>query len=358
MKAPEDEEFEMEVPIRLRKLRSMGGARNYIYVFTKSGYMNSDTWRIAIEEFSRICKDELPGLLIYLLTDNLEFHRTMDHLKMAIELGIFQFFLPPNCSHLFQPLDDLLFAIFKSTLRIEASKFRWERTLHNIDQKHILLRVCPDSERKAFTRDHVIKSWDNCGVWPFQPEKMRELAAKNAGTATESTKATNPESIEDLAKSAALDILATTVPKPSPTRRVTISVKYAKQFDICSIIAESNRIAKVKEEMAIEKARLSEDDRQEKLRKSDARAKQREENLKKAEENKRKREATKQAQAAKRQKKAADASKRKEEKRLADIARNEANVRQEKEKKRKKAAHTCKVVDCNRMWIRSSVWIW
>ena len=122
-----------------------------------------------------------------LFTHNLAVHRDTKGVKHAAGLDVDMMFLPPNTSHFTQPLDNLVFAIYKSELTRLASSLN--RSLSAFGEKlenhsiSVLTSVTVAAEAVAFRRDKIIASFANT-IFPWDPNAILDRARRNIGTLT------------------------------------------------------------------------------------------------------------------------------------------------------------------------------
>jgi len=340
MKAEEGKEVELEVPIPVNRprTRSTGQLVEYLYLFTHSGYMNKTTWGLALEKFAQIIKRRTPGLLNYLLSDNLRFHRKPEAMRVALKLNIYQVFFAPNKSQSDQPLDDLPFAIYKTQLSLDASRERWTKIIENQNHRHLLMQITRHSEEIAFTSKHIREGFDNCGIWPFSPEKMYENMCKDYGEEDVEMGEGEKEvlSIRQEAERVTAAILDSTPSISSKTRRVTIATIYGEAFDTDSILRRHDQELAEKEKKDQEKQeKKAREEKEKEVRKKDR------------EEKKKLRDALKKIQ-----------KKKKEERRIQSEWKKQEEKKNTEERLEKQKNHTCRFRGCDHVWKSSAKWIW
>ena len=151
------------------------------YSTSESGYVNEGHILEAFELFGEIMQHHMrlraAEYPVVLLGDNLRQHRTLPALEKCMEWSIHLQMLPPNSSHYLQPLDNIPFAIFKRSL---------EKSVNGLSSSHLLLSTrsptspttaCISSAfMTAFTPAHIMKAWENVGLWPFAPDIIKKHA--------------------------------------------------------------------------------------------------------------------------------------------------------------------------------------
>ena len=142
--------------------------------------MNSSLWDKILARFTSIWALHNITECI-LLTDNLRFHHNLNPIIVAKNKLVHMVFLPPNTSHFLQPLDDLVFARYKTHLARLARELA--AALHQQGDRmtalEIITAVTAAAEEIAFKEEIVRKSFENCGLWPLNPEKIMTLAYLN-----------------------------------------------------------------------------------------------------------------------------------------------------------------------------------
>jgi hypothetical protein len=218
-----------------------------------------------------------PGLVLTLFTDNLGIHRDLQSIQKLKRGSIYLIFLPPNTSHYTQPLDDLIFAIYKTLLheighKIASSAstlgFKWENA-------EIITAASVLAEQYALSSDKVSTAFQNAFLWPWNPDALLAAAHLNVGIPNEPSIEMNLTNLAEkvMAKKIS-DSKKLLAEVKSKTKRVTITAKYLTGFDTDSNITTANIEKDIKDEKArvkAEKTRLAEEKRAEKAVKKIAR---------------------------------------------------------------------------------------
>lgn len=94
-------------------------------------------------------------------------------------------FLPPYTSHFLQPLDDVLFAVYKTQLNLLARKLNSALAMTPGDEDDFSNTVLSAAHHiavsKAFTKERIKKSFANTGIFPFDKEKILSRGHQNIG---------------------------------------------------------------------------------------------------------------------------------------------------------------------------------
>ena len=82
--------------------------------------------------------------------------------------------LPPQCTHLLQPLDHVVFGNFKKTLLKHCNNLQ-DWNLHQFGRtKSVMMEAAYLAIAEVFTnRRLVVRSFAHCGIFPFNLSKIR-----------------------------------------------------------------------------------------------------------------------------------------------------------------------------------------
>ena len=92
--------------------------------YTKSGWVTKDVWKLSIIEFCRISKSFFNGRHSVLFMDRLSFHKDKESIELMKKHNIEGMFFPVKTSHFLQPLDQVIFAVFKNALISEMRRLK------------------------------------------------------------------------------------------------------------------------------------------------------------------------------------------------------------------------------------------
>lgn len=193
-----------------------------------------------------------------LLTDNLRFHKDLEPIVKAKNNLVHLLLLPPNTSHFLQPLDDLVFAIYKTHLAKLARELleALRGTVEKRTPAQIITAVTSAAETIAFKPENIQKSFENCGLWPLNFDLIERMAYLNIGKSKDLQSPQSPRKAtrEDFRKKVTNAVMALDNKKDSTRKksekanlRVTPTVEYATLFDTDSIIAKSEEAKTAKE---------------------------------------------------------------------------------------------------------------
>jgi hypothetical protein len=155
----------------------------YDHGYSESGMISESIFKKTLHNFSNVMKTHFESLLnsspLILFTDNLRCHCTLGVLELAEKLlQIHLDMFAPNSSHFLAPLDNKMFAIFKSELEMRYDELLEASSMIGKKHKAPLCAVVAESFNKAFAPPVVRESYANVGVWPFRPDIIMENARK------------------------------------------------------------------------------------------------------------------------------------------------------------------------------------
>src|SRR3989338_7258834 len=157
-----------------------GGWPRY-YTFSEKGYLNSDILASIIAEFCDRWNLLHPGLNALIFSDQLASHRDPTIVAMAYEKCVKMYSLVANSSHFLQPCDSIYFAQFKNHLAQNHLDQIRSRALQNESMAEMLIESAYEAEIEA-SKERIIKcSWNDGGLYPFQPDVICHRANEALG---------------------------------------------------------------------------------------------------------------------------------------------------------------------------------
>ena len=253
------------VEIDVKARRSDVGPMMVQHIATVSGFMTTQSWRMAMRFFAQARTNAGLKSSCVLLMDNLAAHKDYEVVSVGMNNGIYTCFLPPNTSHLLQPLDQAPFAIFKRELAREVgAQMRTDAWGNRPDRAAVkILQSVPKAFAAAF-KPHIIQgAWSATGLYPFDANKVRQLAKENS----------NAVSVQELvhgavpaAKSKMIEMahtiwttkLAKIQKDKTNTKVVRVKDAYNNGVDCFDVIKLADTIAVLEKAKVEEKARNKE----------------------------------------------------------------------------------------------------
>lgn len=135
-----------------------------LYGLSKKGWMNSELFYLWFSNhFLRYVPPSRP---IILLLDGHSSHYCPEFIKLAAEEGVVVFVLPPNTTHITQPLDKCCFSPLKMAWRQVCHEYRTKypgRVVTRFDFNHLL----SEAWYSAMTPHNIMASYITTGICPF-----------------------------------------------------------------------------------------------------------------------------------------------------------------------------------------------
>jgi hypothetical protein len=158
-----------------------GGPEGSVWTANKAGWFNMrecETWfeKVFLKylEDQKIPKQEIKVLIM----DNLSSHISFSIMEQAKENNIRLVFLPPNSTHITQPLDVAVFAPLKKQWRKELDNYK-EYCVHNNVRSTTVPKDKFASLLKATLENNTVNNASNvragfaaCGIIPFSPDRV------------------------------------------------------------------------------------------------------------------------------------------------------------------------------------------
>lgn len=161
---------------RLQDTWMMGGPLHTHYNVSKSGWFDSDTF---VDWFKKVvvrfAERNAQGKEVALIGDNLASHMSLEVVTLCEKYKIRLIFLPPNSTHLLQPLDVGVFGPLKCAWKHVLTE--WKET----DGKHattlpkwtlprLLLQLLHAMEPRW--PQLAVSAFRTCGIYPLDPEAV------------------------------------------------------------------------------------------------------------------------------------------------------------------------------------------
>jgi hypothetical protein len=165
---------------------NLRGNPEIFYVFTETGRMTNDAFKVILEEFTRIMDRLHPGRVKLLYMDR-SCHMERSTIFEALDHMIHCVYFPPNTTHFLQTLDDLVFGNFKKVLLNKMEKQVVAHALKGEAQYLRLLAAAPEAFKIAATPQVIKKAWKNVGLFVpgvkpngFDVESIMRNARRNS----------------------------------------------------------------------------------------------------------------------------------------------------------------------------------
>uniref|UniRef100_A0A336M092 CSON009423 protein n=1 Tax=Culicoides sonorensis TaxID=179676 RepID=A0A336M092_CULSO len=149
------------------------GPEGAIYNRSKSGWFDTHLFddyffRVALPYFKKSLKEEQKVMI----GDNCSSHLSYKVVKACIEYNIRFIFLPPNSTHLTQPLDVAYFRPFKGVWRslLKEWKLKNRGVLPKCQFPSMLRQAIESLGNKS--QKNLISGFRACGIYPFNPTEV------------------------------------------------------------------------------------------------------------------------------------------------------------------------------------------
>lgn len=253
---------EIDVPVINRGNRANNSALNTHFLGTATGYVDGPAFRRGIELFiGDLQRHGMTGLDILVACDNLRTHLDPETLAYAAKHCVHFIFLPPNTSHVTQPLDRQPFANFKRALEKENMMTAEMLSLgdgNTREHRKILAGNLESAIVQGFSKEAIKASFRDTGLYPVNMQLLSENVDKNINEAKpmvsqESRRNSIVEMVGNVFnnKAKAVDKARDKVKKR--TERKSIATKYTSQSTSRDIIGMEKRAASQKTKKQLKK---------------------------------------------------------------------------------------------------------
>jgi rubrerythrin len=146
--------------------------------FTATGYMNDQLFEAILEVFLEVLKVRSPGLACQLYLDRLHAHLQPAVAYRARERGLWLNWYSAESSTFLQPADDKQFAALHSSLDQVSSKVDLTNALRSQKPHTLVLSYFWEAVKAAINPNIVKASFRDTGIFPWDPNRIRQNAAK------------------------------------------------------------------------------------------------------------------------------------------------------------------------------------
>jgi hypothetical protein len=139
-------------------------------------------WIPVVQQLSKCLRQRDAKICATLILDNLGVHRTLDTLFEYKAGNLNAVFFPPNSSHILQPADDKIFAVFKSILSHEYCRSLVSLKPASRDVGIVLMSIAQGVKDKI-NSDVIQSSFRTTGIFPFDAEIIEQRVCTMIQTA-------------------------------------------------------------------------------------------------------------------------------------------------------------------------------
>ena len=157
-----------------------GGPAGTVFGTSTSGWMEEANYLSWFQkQFYPAVKSLLETGPVVLFVDGHYSHVSVDLIKTARTLGIHIFCLPPNTTHILQPLDVGVFGPVKQCWRTILKRYKLKTRAANIS-KQSFPELIAELYELSFTAEHLKGGFRAAGLVPFNPHIHRSRPARFA----------------------------------------------------------------------------------------------------------------------------------------------------------------------------------
>lgn len=146
------------------------------FLITDNGYTNNEIFPVMVEQFEKDFHVLYPGLRALVYLDRLGSHTTKRLLKTIEGKMVSLVLFPAGTTQFLQPLDDAVFALFKTKLRMHRDELLTANPLNTLMAQQTLLKAMMLALRESLVPGPIKASFRNTGIYPWNPEKIRATA--------------------------------------------------------------------------------------------------------------------------------------------------------------------------------------
>ncbi|KAL2125756.1 hypothetical protein VTI74DRAFT_2848 [Chaetomium olivicolor] len=160
-------------------------------ILSASGYSNDEISLEWLKHFDRHTKKSAIGKSRLLILDGHGSHHTYEFIRYCEANNIIPFGLPPNLTHLLQPLDVVVFQPLKH-YHAKALDILVRDGLINIT-KIEFLSIIQGVRRQAFKRSTILSAFRKTGIFPFNPHTVLQVVQERQTRKTPTPPPRDPE---------------------------------------------------------------------------------------------------------------------------------------------------------------------
>ena len=153
---------------RLNPAITKGEVPCTLYGLSANGWMDQELFNLWFSDhFLKYIPSSRP---VILLMDGHKSHFNPDTIQLASEKGVILFTLPPNTTHLCQPLDRSCFGPLKTAWRDVCHRFTCDTG--EVVSRHTFSLLLNEAWSIAMTRSNIINGFKVTGIFPFNPAAL------------------------------------------------------------------------------------------------------------------------------------------------------------------------------------------
>lgn len=188
-----------------------------LYGWTDTGFVDAATFAAVMDYFCQEWKVRNPDQDCLLIGDQLGAHRQVEVVRMAARHNVLCWWLVANTSHFLQVLDDKCFARLKKVVPVLSEEKVLDAMVNNESARDCLLEAAYDAERISFNRRTIQASFKSVGLYPWDRERVLELARLNLGIGLPT------DGVADQARAAAVAVITEARMQRAAGKRTVVS---------------------------------------------------------------------------------------------------------------------------------------
>jgi hypothetical protein len=151
------------------------------YVVTLNGYTNDEVFPNLVAQFEVDFHKLYPGTPALIYADRLSSHIIPELLATTSAKQLTFMLFPAGTSHFLQPLDDMVFALFKTKLRQYRDELLVSDPFDRSIVEDSLLKAMMLAVQEALKPGPIKAAFLNTGIYPWNPEKINAPHAQRLG---------------------------------------------------------------------------------------------------------------------------------------------------------------------------------
>ena len=167
---------------------------------SKSGYVTIPLFMSIMQHFTKWWNETFPDLQCYLICDNLPVHVNDSVIEFAASKGVFIKPIMPGSSHWFQVQDQLPFGTLKNKMVKKKYKILRVSLLPPKAKRELLLGIFRLVYPQALVPHILLKSFADVGLWPWNPDLIRELCQAHCPPPSQLTSSPRKRKLERIMK--------------------------------------------------------------------------------------------------------------------------------------------------------------
>ena len=155
-----------------------------LYLSSDTGFLNKILFEYIVIKFAMCWKCTQGPVDCLLISDNLPVHKNKDLVQFAESTGIHVCNIMPGTSHWFQVHDQQPFSTLKKKMNEKKFEFWTPTAIQPEGGMNLLIYLFYQAEMYAFETKVLQKTFDDVGLWPWNPGKILNNCRENCPAET------------------------------------------------------------------------------------------------------------------------------------------------------------------------------